>query len=129
MYPLEREKLLYHTPLADAIMVGNIEIVRALIPLTNIAPTPKPRFGSYLHVAIKYGQFKIFKIIFKWLKNNNVDWIDLKDKKERCAYDLLLDETYRIGLYNHKLEKPVKIGMESENDLKKIFLEFLESNM
>ena len=71
-----------HTPLADAIMIGNVEMVKAIMPLTKLKANPKSRFGSYLHVAVKYGQFEIFKIIFKHLKGKKFDWLQLKVNTE-----------------------------------------------
>merc|ERR1711997_659135 len=57
-----------HSPLADAIMVGNFEMVKAIMPYTKIKANPKRRFGSYLHVAVKYGQSESFKFIVQEMK-------------------------------------------------------------
>ena len=83
-----------HTPLADAIMIGNVEMVKAIMPLTKLKANPKSRFGSYLHVAVKYGQFEIFKIIFKQLQGKKFDWLQLRDQEERTVLELLQDENF-----------------------------------
>ena len=53
-------------------------MVTTIMPLTKLKANPKNRFGSYLHVAVRYGQFEIFKIIFKHLKEKKFDWLQLK---------------------------------------------------
>merc|ERR1711862_34319 len=98
---------------------------------TKITANPKTRFGSYLHVALKYCRFEIFKIILKWLQEKKFDWKNLKDKQERSAYDLLKDETFHFELYHFPekgLEK-LEAGEEKDKEMRQKFLELLESNM
>ena len=85
-----------HTPLGDAIMFGDIEMVKTLIPCTGIKANPKARFGSYLHVAVKFGRFEIFKIICKALKKKKFDWKNLKDRNDRTAYELLMLDHFTV---------------------------------
>ena len=85
-----------HTPLADAIMFGDIEMVKAIIPCTGIKSNPKNRYGSYLHVAVKFGRFEIFKIICKALKKKKIDWKNLKDRNSRTAYEMLMNENFIV---------------------------------
>ena len=82
-----------------------------------------------LHIAIKYDQFKIFKIIFKRLQDENFDWHDLKDEQERNAYDVLKDDTFEIELYDHKWQQLEWTGEYKGRMLKQKFLEFLQSKM
>ena len=84
-----------HSPLADAIMVGNIDVVNEIIPQTKINANPKLRFGSYLHVAVKFGRLQIFKKIFALVKN----WENLKDSNGRNVHQLLLDENLHIEIF------------------------------
>ena len=116
-----------HTPLADAIMIGNVEMVKAIMPLTRLKANPKCRFGSYLHVAVKYGQFEIFKIIFKQLQCKKFDWLQLKDQEERNALELLKDKKFRLKNYNHDLEKPVKAGRDESKKYKQRMLKFIKT--
>ena len=51
-----------HTPLADAIMTGNVEIVKKL--LCRIQKLQPIRKDSVLE-AVKYGQLEIFKILLQ----------------------------------------------------------------
>ena len=118
-----------HTPLADAIMIGNFEMVKAIMPLTKLKANPKSRFGSYLHVAVKYGQFEIFKIIFKQLQGKRFDWLQLKDQEGRTALELLQDENFQLENYNHDLEKPVRADRDKSKEYKQYMLEFIEKLM
>ena len=69
-----------HTLLADAIMTGNVEIAKKIIPYTKVEGNPKGRrFGSYLHLAAKYGQPAILEaLIFQGFIMN---YKELKDKE------------------------------------------------
>ena len=118
-----------HTPLADAIMIGNVEMVKAIMPLTKLKANPKSRFGSYLHVAVKYGQFEIFKIIFKQLQGKRFDWLQLKDQEGRTALELLQDENFQLENYNHDLEKPVRAVGDKSKEYKQYMLKFIEKLM
>jgi hypothetical protein len=69
-------------------------MVKTIMPLTKLKANPKNRFGSYLHVAVRYGQFEIFKIIFKHLKKKKFDWLQLKVnrkyfKSRNCIFNKL----------------------------------------
>ena len=55
-------------------------------------------FWSYLHVAVKYGQLKIFKILIEHLQDKSFDWLKFKDKEGRSVYDLLKDENIQIDI-------------------------------
>jgi len=118
-----------HTPLADAIMIGNVEMVRTIMPLTKLKANPKNRFGSYLHVAVRYGQFEIFKIIFKHLKGKKFDWLQLKDQEERTALEMLQDENFQLENYNRDLEKPVRADRDESKKYKQHMLKFIENLM
>ena len=118
-----------HTPLADAIMIGNFEMVKAIMPLTKLKANPKSRFGSYLHVAVKYGQFEIFKIIFEQLQSKKFDWLQLKDQEGRTALELLQDENFQLENYNHDLEKPVRADRDKSKEYKQYMLKFIEKLM
>ena len=55
-----------HTPLADAIMTGNIEIVKkAIMPCTKVTTSSKEQCFRDCLVAVKYGQLEIFKILLQ----------------------------------------------------------------
>jgi len=118
-----------HTPLADAIMIGNVEMVRTIMPLTRLKANPKNRFGSYLHVAVRYGQFEIFKIIFNHLKEKKFDWLQLKDQEERTALEMLQDESFQLENYNRDLEKPVRADRDESKKYKQHMLKFIENLM
>ena len=89
-----------HTPLADAIKVGNMEMVKAIIPYTKVDTTSK-KFGSYLHVAVKYGRLEIFKHLCQLVEN----WESLKDKKGRTADQLLLKDKFQFVAYEDYKKK------------------------
>ena len=119
-----------HTPLADAIMIGNVEMVKTIMPLTKWKANPKNRFGSYLHVAVRYGQFEIFKIIFKHLgRGKKFNWLKLKDQEERNFLELLQDESFRLENYDHDLEKPVRSDRYESENYKQHMLKFIENLM
>jgi ankyrin repeat protein len=75
-----------HSPLMDAIMSGNFDIVKMLIPLTNL------RYGCYLHGAVRYGHFEIFKHLCGLLDK----WKTLKDKKGRTVNQILCEKNYLV---------------------------------
>ena len=120
-----------HTPLADAIMIGNVEIFKEFMPYTKLTANPKGRhWGSYLHVAVKYGQLEILKMLIEHFQDKNFDWQQLKEKKGRSAYDLLKDENFEIEIYNEHahggaIKAKEDVGKKSKQDM----LEFIESIM
>jgi hypothetical protein len=123
-----------HTPLADAIMIGNVEIVRAIMPYTKLTANPKGRrWGSYLHVAVKYGQLEILKMLMEHFQAKNFDWQQLKEKEGRSAYDLLKDEDFQVEIYwehawcmhGGAIKAKEDVGKKSKQDM----LEFIESIM
>jgi len=120
-----------HTPLADAIMIGNVEIVKAFMPLTKLTANPKGRrFGSYLHVAIRYGHLEILKILMEHFKDKNFDWQQLKEKEGRSIYDLLKDENFEVQIYDENADGgAVKAKEDVGKKSKKDMLEFIESIM
>ena len=89
-----------HTPLADAIKVGNMEMVKAIIPYTKVDTTSK-KFGSYLHVAVKYSRLEIFKYLCQLVEN----WKSLKDRKGRTADQLLLKDDFQFVAYEDYKKK------------------------
>ena len=71
----------YHTSLADAIMTGNVEIVKKLLCRVStkvMASSKEQCFGGCL-VAVKYGQLGIFKILLQHSQEKSFDWQKLKD--------------------------------------------------
>ena len=71
-------------------MIGNVEMVKAIMPYTKVTANPKGRgFVSYLHVAAKYGQLEILKILLEHFDKKKFDWLRLKDKEGRSVWDLL----------------------------------------
>ena len=122
-----------HTPLADAIMIGNIEIVKAIMPYTKLTANPKGRrWGSYLHVAVKYGHLEILKVLIDHFQGEKFDWQKLKGKEGRSVYDLLKEEDFQVEIYNpnyqfvgYALKAKEEEGKKSKQDM----LEFIESIM
>ena len=72
----------------DAIMNGNLEIVKTLLPLTIL------KSGIFLHLAIRYGQFDIFKHLSGLFE----DWKSVKDKKGRSIQQILDQKNYLFEL-------------------------------
>ena len=127
-----RKKMSYsdcdHTPLADAIMIGNVEIAKEIIPYTKVKGNPKGRrFGSYPHLAVKYGQLEILKMLI--FQGPIIDWQELKDKKGRSVYDLLMDENFQVKVYDHKLQCTLKAEGDEGKKCKQEMLKFIESIM
>ena len=117
-----------HTPLADAIMIGNVEIFKEFMPYTKLTANPKGRhWGSYLHVAVKYGQLEILKMLIEHFQDKNFDWQQLKEKEGRSAYDLLKDENFHVVIYNERNGVIAKEDVEKKS--KQDMLEFIESIM
>ena len=100
-----------HTPLADAIMIGNVEMVKAIMPYTKVTANPKGRgFVSYLHVAAKYGQLEILKILLEHFEKKKFDWLKLKDKEGRSVWDLLKVSKFQKQLFcSHLIQKTNEI--------------------
>ena len=82
-----------------------------------------------MDVAVRYGQFEIFKIIFKQLQGKRFDWLQLKDQEGRTALELLQDENFQLENYNHDLEKPVRADRDKSKEYKQYMLEFIEKLM
>ena len=104
-------------------------MVKTIMPLTKLKANPKSRFGSYLHVAVRYGQFEIFKIIFKQLQGKKFDWLQLKDQAERTALELLQDENFQLENYDRDLEKPVRADRDESKNYKRQMLKFIKNLM
>ena len=117
-----------HTLLADAIMIGNVEIAKEIIPYTKVEGNPKGRrFGSYLHLAAKYGQPAILKmLIFHGLI---MEYKELKDKEGRTVYDLLKDESFQVENYDQNQQCTVKPEGDEGKKCKREMLKFIESIM
>ena len=120
-----------HTPLADAIMIGNVEIVKTIMPYTKVTANPKgQRFGSYLHVAVKFGKLEILKLLIEHFQAKNFDWQQLKEKEGRSTYDLLKDENFEVEIYDeHAHGGAVKAKEDVGKKCKEDMLEFIESIM
>ena len=114
-----------HTLLADAIMTGNVEIAKKIIPYTKVEGNPKGRrFGSYLHLAAKYGQPAILEaLIFKGLIMN---YKELKDEEGRTVYDLLKDENFQVENYDQNQKCTVKAERDEGKKCKQEMLKFIE---
>ena len=115
-----------HTPLADAIMIGNAEVAERIIHWTKVDGNPKGRrFGSYFHLAAKYGQPAILKmLIFQ-----GVNFEKLKDKEGRTVYDLLKDENFQVENYDHIQQCTVKAEKDEGKKCKQEMLKFVERLM
>ena len=67
----------------DAIMIGNLEIFKTLLPLSIFKP-------KNLFLAIRYGQIEVFKHLCSLCE----DWKNLKDKKGRNIKQILEEKNY-----------------------------------
>jgi len=118
-------------------MIGNVEIVKAFMPYTKLTANPKGRrFGSYLHVAIRYGHLEILKILIEYFQDKNFDWQLLKEKKGCSIYDLLTDENFEVEIYDENAHSEDKDEYEDEDGDEDVakkskldMLEFIESIM
>ena len=109
-------------------MIGNVQIVKEIMPYTKLTANPKGRrWGSYLHVAVKYGQLAILKMLI--FQGPIIDWQELKDKEGRSAYDLLKDENFQVEIYDHHKQFAVKTEGDEGKKCKEDMLEFIESIM
>ena len=79
------------------------------------------RFGSYLHVAAKFGQFEIFKLIFGLVK----DWKNLKDKHNRNILETLSEGNYQMEVYNKEICKIEKAEKATTAKVKNDIINFL----
>ena len=68
----------------DAITIGNFEMVKLIIPLTNL------KSGCYIHGAIRYGHFEIFKYLCGLFHQ----WKTLKDKKGHTIQQIVGEKNY-----------------------------------
>jgi hypothetical protein len=116
-----------HTPLADAIMIGNVEMVKAIMPYTKVTANPKGRgFVSYLHVAAKYGQLEILKILLEYFEKKKFDWLKLKDKEGRSVWDLLKRKSFHVETYDPTFRSASKAEENEGKKRKQDMLEFVE---
>ena len=74
----------------DAIMIGNLEIFKTLLPLSIFKPQ------ILLHLAIRYGQIEVFKHLCSLFE----DWKNLKDKKGRSIQQILEEKNYLFEVNN-----------------------------
>ena len=81
-----------HSPLADSIMTGNLEMVQIIIQLTNLNVKPHVKSGNYIHVALRYGQFEIFVFLCAIFKN----WRTLKCSKGQTVNQILANKDFKI---------------------------------
>lgn len=70
----------------DAIARGNLDIVKEIIPLTNL------KSRCYLHGAVRYGHFKIFKHLCGLFD----EWKTLQDKKGRTVLQIISEDHYLL---------------------------------
>ena len=113
-------------------MIGNVEIAKAIMPYTKLTANPKGRrWGSYLHVAVKFGQLEILKILMEHFQAKNFDWQQMKEKEGRSAYELLKDKDFQVEVYYCRyadggtMKAKEDVGKKSKEDM----LEFIESIM
>ena len=99
------------------------------MPLTRITANPKARFGSYLHLAVKFGRFYIFKLIFDELKRKKYDWLKLKDSNSHSAYEYAKQKDFRMEDYDKKLGKPYKIRKEKSDIYREAMITYIYSMM
>ena len=99
------------------------------MPFTQITANPRKRFGSYLHLAAKFGRFYIFKMIFNELKRKKYDWLKLKDLNYNSAYEFVKERDFRMQDYDKKLEKPYNIRKVQSDIYKKAMIKFIDSLM
>ena len=99
------------------------------MPLTRITANPRTRFCSYLHLAVKFGRFYIFKLIFTELKRKKYDWLKLKDHKFHSAYEFVKEKDFRMEDYDKELGKPYKIRKDRSDIYKEAMIKFIDSLM
>ena len=85
----------------------------------------KSRFGSYLHVAAKFGQFEIFKLIFGLVK----DWRNLKGRHNRNILETLSENNYQMEVYNKETCKIEKAKKETTAKVKNDIINFLAPDL
>ena len=106
----------------DAIISGNFDIVKIVIPLTNL------KSGCYLHGAVKYGHLEIFKHLCGLLEK----WKTLKDKKGRTVYEILCENTYLVEVNDMQpgeICRSPKFATKIVSDIvRKEMLLFIEKN-
>jgi len=100
-----------HTPLADAIKVGNLEMVKEIIPFTKINTISK-KFGSYFHVAVQYGRLEIFKHLAGLVEN----WETLENQNGETAEQFFMEEDFKFTVYEDpkKRSSPPGEGYSSD---------------
>ena len=99
------------------------------MPLTRIRANPKARFGSYLHLAVKFGRFYIFKLIFDELKRKRYDWLKLKDSNSHSAYEYAKQKDFRMEDYDKESGKPYKIRKEKSDIYREAMITYIYSMM
>ena len=97
------------------------------MPLTRITANPKARFGSYLHLAVKFGRFYIFKLIFDELKRKKYDWLKLKDSNSHSAYEYAKQKDFRMEDYDKESGIPYRIPKEKSDIYREAMIKFIES--
>ena len=99
------------------------------MPLTRITANPKARFGSYLHLAVKFGRFYIFKLIFDELKRRKYDWLKLTDSNSHSAYEYAKQKDFRMEDYDKESGKPYKIRKEKSDIYRDAMITYIYSMM
>ena len=98
-----------HTPLADAIKVGNLEMVKVIIPYTKINTISK-KFGSYFHVAVQYGRLEIFKHLVGLVEN----WETLENQNGETAEQFFMEEDFKFTVYEDPKKRSSPPGKYGE---------------
>ena len=99
-----------------------------MIPLTDLNCNSNLAYGTYVHVAVKYGQIKIFKHLCGLLK----DWKNLENTEGFTVYDTLMDEKYMLELNNMKpglmCRSPKLAKKEVSTEFQQEALKFIKEN-
>ena len=117
-----------HSPLTDAILIGNFDILKMLIPFTDLNCNSNLAYGSYIHAAIKYGRFEMFQHLCFLLK----DWKNMTNTENVTVYQTLIDENFSIEI-NDMQPGPICSGPKfAKNEVKDLFkqkaIQFIKDN-
>ena len=106
----------------DAIARGNLDIVKEIIPLTNL------KSQRYLHGAVRYGQLEIFKHLCGLFD----DWKTLKNKKGRTILQIICEENYLFEVNDMnagEICRSPKFAKKNESDaIRQEILKFIKEN-
>ena len=121
-----------HSPMIDAIMVGDFAVFETLIPITDMSfpchELPDLAFRSPLYVAIRYGRFEIFKHLCGVLK----DWKNVLNKEGFSVCQTIVDKNYAIEVNDMESGPICSDPKFAKKDLKEDFhqkmIKFLNEN-